>query len=70
VGAAYFRHLYSEIPAAAQFSTERLCATPTAITEVIAAYAAIGVDELCFMPTIAELDQVDRFVDAIASVTS
>ena len=52
-GAAYFRHLYSDMPEAAQFFAERLCATPTAINEAITAYDAIGVDELMFMPTIA-----------------
>ena len=30
-----------------------------------AAFAAAGVDELIFDPTVADLDQVDRLADAV-----
>lgn len=70
LGTAYLNHLSSATPELAQYFREHLCATPEAIKAAIRAYEAIGVDELCFMPTVAELDQLDRFMDAIASVTS
>jgi alkanesulfonate monooxygenase SsuD/methylene tetrahydromethanopterin reductase-like flavin-dependent oxidoreductase (luciferase family) len=40
--------------------------SPAAIRERAAAFERIGVDELVFDPTVANLDQVDRLADAIA----
>jgi alkanesulfonate monooxygenase SsuD/methylene tetrahydromethanopterin reductase-like flavin-dependent oxidoreductase (luciferase family) len=39
--------------------------TPEAVRERAAAFAALGVDEVIFDPTVANLDQVDRLADAI-----
>ena len=39
--------------------------TPAAVRERAAAFEEIGVDELIFDPTVANLDQVDRLADAV-----
>jgi len=39
--------------------------TPQAVREQAAAFEALGVDELIFDPTVANLDQVDRLADAV-----
>jgi hypothetical protein len=36
-----------------------------AVRERAAAFEALGVDELIFDPTVANLDQVDRLADAV-----
>jgi alkanesulfonate monooxygenase SsuD/methylene tetrahydromethanopterin reductase-like flavin-dependent oxidoreductase (luciferase family) len=40
--------------------------SPAAIAKQAAAFEQLGVDELIFDPTVADLDQVDRLADAIA----
>jgi alkanesulfonate monooxygenase SsuD/methylene tetrahydromethanopterin reductase-like flavin-dependent oxidoreductase (luciferase family) len=40
--------------------------TPSAVQEVAAAFERLGVDELIFDPTVANLDQVDRLADVVA----
>jgi alkanesulfonate monooxygenase SsuD/methylene tetrahydromethanopterin reductase-like flavin-dependent oxidoreductase (luciferase family) len=40
--------------------------TPQAVRERVAAFEQLGVDELIFDPTVANLDQVDRLADAVA----
>jgi alkanesulfonate monooxygenase SsuD/methylene tetrahydromethanopterin reductase-like flavin-dependent oxidoreductase (luciferase family) len=39
--------------------------TPAAVREVAAAFEEVGVDELVFDPTVANLDQVDRLADTV-----
>jgi hypothetical protein len=39
--------------------------TAQAVRDRAAAFEAIGVDELVFDPTVADLDQVDRLADAV-----
>jgi alkanesulfonate monooxygenase SsuD/methylene tetrahydromethanopterin reductase-like flavin-dependent oxidoreductase (luciferase family) len=39
--------------------------TPEAVREVAAAFERIGLDELIFDPTVANLDQVDRLAEAL-----
>ena len=39
--------------------------TPAAVRERAAAFEELGVDELIFDPTVADLDQVDRLADAV-----
>ena len=41
--------------------------TPAAVRERAAAFEELGVDELIFDPTVANLDQVDRLADAIGA---
>jgi len=39
--------------------------TPQAVRERAAAFEELGIDELVFDPTVADLDQVDRLADAV-----
>jgi alkanesulfonate monooxygenase SsuD/methylene tetrahydromethanopterin reductase-like flavin-dependent oxidoreductase (luciferase family) len=39
--------------------------TPAAVRERAAAFEELGVDELIFDPTVADLDQIDRLADAV-----
>jgi hypothetical protein len=39
--------------------------TPEAVSELAARFGDIGVDELIFDPTIAELDQIDRLAEVV-----
>ena len=39
--------------------------TPETVREQAAAFEEVGVDEVIFDPTVANLDQVDRLADAI-----
>jgi len=41
--------------------------TPQAVRELAAAFEALGVEELIFDPTVANLDQVDRLADAVGA---
>ena len=41
--------------------------TPQAVRELAAAFEELGVDELVFDPTVANLDQVDRLADAVGA---
>ena len=41
--------------------------TPQAVRERAAAFEELGVDELVFDPTVANLDQVDRLADAVGA---
>jgi alkanesulfonate monooxygenase SsuD/methylene tetrahydromethanopterin reductase-like flavin-dependent oxidoreductase (luciferase family) len=43
--------------------------TPEAVKETADAFEAVGVDELIFDPTVADLDQVDRLADAVLKAT-
>ena len=44
-----------------------LLTTLEAIKGAAQAYEGVGVDELILMPTVADLNQVDRLTDAVAS---
>jgi alkanesulfonate monooxygenase SsuD/methylene tetrahydromethanopterin reductase-like flavin-dependent oxidoreductase (luciferase family) len=39
--------------------------SPAAVKETADAFEAVGVDELIFDPTVADLDQIDRLADAV-----
>jgi alkanesulfonate monooxygenase SsuD/methylene tetrahydromethanopterin reductase-like flavin-dependent oxidoreductase (luciferase family) len=44
--------------------------TPAAVRERAAAFEELGIDELIFDPTVADLDQVDRLADVLATTSS
>jgi alkanesulfonate monooxygenase SsuD/methylene tetrahydromethanopterin reductase-like flavin-dependent oxidoreductase (luciferase family) len=44
--------------------------TPAAVRERAAAFEELGIDELIFDPTVADLDQVDQLADALATTSS
>jgi alkanesulfonate monooxygenase SsuD/methylene tetrahydromethanopterin reductase-like flavin-dependent oxidoreductase (luciferase family) len=60
-------HYYAFAGAAAGRIGAGLLTTPEAVAAHAAAYAEAGCDELVLFPAVAELDQVDRLADAVAS---
>lgn len=65
-GRAYLNAYYAFDPHMAPLIAGSIISTPTAIRDAIGAYADVGVDEITFWPTVADLDQLRRLEDAIA----
>ena len=63
--AKYLKDYYAYLGEWADRIAESAALTPDALKELVARYEDIGVDELIFDPTIAELDQIDRLADAM-----
>ena len=58
--AAYIRHYYGFLGPMVEGFAASIPTSPEAIKGAIAAYAAVGMDELLLWPCIAEAEQVDR----------
>ncbi len=65
-GAAYIHDYYAFDPAMAPLIAGSMLTTPEAITAAIRAYDDIGVDEISFWPTSADVDQLHRLEDVVA----
>lgn len=63
---AYIRDYYAFTGPVAEQIVQAIIATPEVIKGAIQAYESVGVDEIVFWPTVAELDQIDRLADAVA----
>ncbi|MGH2820993.1 MAG: LLM class flavin-dependent oxidoreductase [Actinomycetota bacterium] len=63
--ARYLEDYYAFLGEWAQAIAESAPKTPEALTELATRFRDVGVDELIFDPTIAELDQIDRLADAL-----
>jgi alkanesulfonate monooxygenase SsuD/methylene tetrahydromethanopterin reductase-like flavin-dependent oxidoreductase (luciferase family) len=63
--ARYLKDYYAFLGEWADRIAESAPVTPGAVNELVARFEDIGVDELIFDPTIAELDQIDRLADAV-----
>jgi hypothetical protein len=64
-GGDYVRHYYAFDPSTAELIAPNLLTTPEAVRGAIEGYRNVGVDELCFWPTIGELDQLELLKGAI-----
>lgn len=58
-GGTYIRDYYSFMGQRADFMANGFPATADAVQKAMEAFQAIGIDEMVFWPTIAELDQVE-----------
>jgi len=63
--AQYLKDYYAFLGEWAGRIAESTPVTPEAINELVARFDDIGVDELIFDPTIANLDQIDRLAEAV-----
>jgi alkanesulfonate monooxygenase SsuD/methylene tetrahydromethanopterin reductase-like flavin-dependent oxidoreductase (luciferase family) len=63
--APFLRSYYGFLGPVAENMIKALPTTVEAIRDVIAGYAAIGMDELIAWPCIADLDQVERLADLV-----
>lgn len=65
-GAAQARH-YNQFlgPDAADQAARRVLTTPEAVRQVIEEFSQIGLDEMVFLPQVADLDQVGRLAEIV-----
>jgi alkanesulfonate monooxygenase SsuD/methylene tetrahydromethanopterin reductase-like flavin-dependent oxidoreductase (luciferase family) len=68
-GADYLREYYAFTGHFAEKVVEGMLTTPQAIAQFVRGYAEAGCDELVLFPTVADLDQLERLADVLASVT-
>ena len=61
----YIRNYYSFLGDAAETMAQNAISTPEAIKDAIRDMEGIGMDEVVFLPSVAEMDQLDRLADII-----
>ncbi len=64
-GAAYLRDYYAFTGPFAEKVAAANLTTPAAVTDFVRGYEEAGCDELVLLPTVSELDQLDRLADVI-----
>ncbi|MGH8927139.1 MAG: LLM class flavin-dependent oxidoreductase [Acidimicrobiia bacterium] len=69
-GDAYLRDYYSFTGAFADKIAAANLTTPAAIAEYLRGYEEAGCDELVLLPTVADLDQVDRLAEVVGRARS
>jgi alkanesulfonate monooxygenase SsuD/methylene tetrahydromethanopterin reductase-like flavin-dependent oxidoreductase (luciferase family) len=67
-GRAYMRDYYAFAGPFAEKIAEGLLTTPQQIAAQVRGYAEAGCDELVLLPTTADLEQVDRLAEVVASL--
>lgn len=68
-GRAYMRDYYSFTGPFAEKLAAGVLTTPQEIEEFARAYEEAGCHELSLLPTVAEMDQLDRLTDVVGSLT-
>jgi alkanesulfonate monooxygenase SsuD/methylene tetrahydromethanopterin reductase-like flavin-dependent oxidoreductase (luciferase family) len=61
----YIRHYYSFLGDAAEQMARNAISSPEAVKDAIRDMEGIGMDEVVFLPSVAEMDQLDRLADII-----
>ena len=61
----YIRHYYSFLGEAAEQMARNAISTPEAVKDTIRDMEGIGMDEVVFLPSVAEMDQLERLADVI-----
>jgi alkanesulfonate monooxygenase SsuD/methylene tetrahydromethanopterin reductase-like flavin-dependent oxidoreductase (luciferase family) len=67
-GAAYMKHYYAFTGPFAEKLAAGLLTTPEAIVDFIKGYEAEGCDELVFLPTVPNLDEIDRLAEIVSKL--
>lgn len=62
---AYIRHYYAYAGDHGNTIAEGVVRTPERIRSAVEEFAAVGMNELTFTPTVARLDEVDRLADLV-----
>jgi len=65
-GADYIRDYYSFFGEVAENLAQAILSSPQSLNELIMRFEDIGADEVFCLPTIAELEQVDRLSEVIS----
>ena len=61
----YIRHYYSFLGVAAEQMARNAIASPEAVKDTIRDMESIGMDEVVFLPSVAEMDQLERLADIV-----
>ncbi len=61
----YIRHYYSFLGEAAEQMARNAISSPEAVKDTIKDMESIGMDEVVFLPSVAEIDQLERLADII-----
>ena len=61
----YIRHYYSFLGEAAEQMAQNAISTPEAVKDTIRDMESIGMDEVVFLPSVADMDQLERLADII-----
>ena len=61
----YIRHYYSFLGDAAETMARNAISTPEAVKDTIRDMEGIGMDEVVFLPSVADLDQLERLADIV-----
>ena len=61
----YIRHYYSFLGEAAEQMARNAISTPEAVKDAIRDMEGIGMDEVVFLPSVAEMDQLERLADVM-----
>lgn len=68
-GADYLRDYYAFTGPFAEKVAEGLLTTPQAIAQFVRGYAEAGCDELVLLPTVANIDQLDRLAKVVSELS-
>ena len=63
--AGYIRHYYSFLGDAVEQMASNAISTPEAVKDTIRDMEGIGMDEVVFLPSVAEMDQLERLSDIV-----
>ena len=61
----YIRHYYSFLGETAEQMARNAISTPEAVKDTIRDMEGIGMDEVVFLPSVAEMDQLERLADIV-----
>ncbi len=61
----YIRHYYSFLGDAAETMAQNAISTPEAVKDTIRDMEGIGMDEVVFLPSVSDMDQLERLADLI-----
>ncbi len=61
----YIRHYYSFLGEAAEQMARNAISTPEAVKDTIRDMESLGMDEVVFLPSVSEMDQLERLADIL-----
>ena len=64
-GAPYVQHYYGNPGGGADAAVQAILTTPQAVKDLMADYASVGMDDLILLPSIPEMDQLDRLAQLV-----
>ena len=59
------QHYYGNPGGGADAAVQAILTTPQAVKDLMADYASVGMDDLILLPSIPEMDQLDRLAQLV-----